>query len=922
MLNFGNKEFRNLQEQVLYLSNKLAGIGSGIKGNVATEVDLGNLDAKIGDVYLVGTIFPYFWYVKVAEKEWINLGTMYSDVPGPQGVQGPQGIQGTAGNKIFTINKPETANEGDIYISLNGDISQYVNDNWVIKAHLKGPIGPVGPRGEQGIQGPQGERGEKGEKGDTGIGIRIGGNLSNVDLLPAKPVEDINAYLVGNGSPYELYVWNGTGWLNCGEFGTLDNIQVITINEPETTTSGQLNAGQLNQVVESTSALIKHGNLIYRKEAVSSAEAIYRCITNDFLYVITINTNSGNWVRTIQELPEQSGDINAIKKDLPEIFKTGAFALNNNTVSYLPSSIELDCGKYECDSGDVFSIVGVGGSQARRYIFVDINNNVLSSDVENARDKKFIFAPQNARYLYVNFFKNSIHYLNKIYSENLINKTNVIVDNAYSLKSIGVQVGSTSYSLINREGINAQIFYVKGASFINVQLYKSSINLGLVFVDENGTFIESATGTTTRNELIKVPSNAVYCLYSRVESLSSSFIHNIVINKGNKVITISASNSSEEDKLSSDFICDGVNDCYTLSHISKMLIENGGGKIILKYGRYLLNDIIDTSYGNNFLLFYVKNKSLVIESEIPNRVGVTGNGQTEYTGAQLYVTENLYNSLSSSSSYSAIRVKADDFGSFELHNIGLILPNNQKKIIGINFSQFRGTVRVKGFTANAYSENSGVGIGTPPSKAVEGCVGIITQYTVMTGPNGNDYENIVLKGFYEGFAINSEHNYLRQCASVFCVYGYTFNHYSKDGRHPNVLIKCIDERGVNLPYFYHKNVKQANIFIGYSTERYASATPGGILGDYAKEEIAGDVLGEITYTSNDASTTEQFWEDGHGHNCKTTNMAHSFICDSATRLSYKPNFGEMIFDTTLNKQLICINETNSTWADMNGNIVN
>lgn len=388
MLNFGNKEFRNLQEQVLYLSNKLAGIGSGIKGNVATEVDLGNLDAKIGDVYLVGTISPYFWYVKVAEKEWINLGTMSSDVPGPRGIQGPQGIQGTAGNKIFTINKPETANEGDIYISLNGDISQYVNDNWVIKAHLKGPIGPVGPRGEQGIQGPQGERGEKGEKGDTGIGIRIGGNLSNVDLLPAKPVGDINAYLVGNGSPYVLYVWNDTGWLNCGEFGTLDNIQVITINEPETTTSGQLNAGQLNQVVESTSALIKHGNLIYRKEAVSSAEAIYRCITNDFLYVISINTNSGNWVRTIQELPKQIWTIDDIPNKSITPNKTNFckyINVLNPSEFIIGKDINGQAGKidslYDAPNTATSAIINVSGYSKISYNFKQGGGVICEADV-------------------------------------------------------------------------------------------------------------------------------------------------------------------------------------------------------------------------------------------------------------------------------------------------------------------------------------------------------------------------------------------------------------------------------------------------------------------------------------------------------------------------------------------------------------
>ena len=296
MLNFGNKEFRNLQEQVLYLSNR-SNFGLNIKGEVETVPQLGDIpNTNIGDVYLVGKAAPFNFYIKTADKTWTNLGKLESNVPGPQGLQGIQGIKGTDGSVIYTNNQPESANNGDLYISNDGKLYQYDNE-WKLVTSLRGSVGPVGPMGPQGEQGLQGKRGERGEKGDTGIGIRIGGNVATEDLLPSKPVGDTNAYLVGHGSPYELYVWNSTGWLNSGEFGTLDNIQVITINAPETATSGQLDAGQLNQVIESTSALIKHGNLIYRKEAVISTKAIYRCITDDYIYIISVNTDTGSWVK-------------------------------------------------------------------------------------------------------------------------------------------------------------------------------------------------------------------------------------------------------------------------------------------------------------------------------------------------------------------------------------------------------------------------------------------------------------------------------------------------------------------------------------------------------------------------------------------------------------------------------------------------
>ena len=335
MLNFGNKEFRNLQEQVLYLSNR-SNFGLNIKGEVETVPQLGDIpNTNIGDVYLVGKAAPFNFYIKTADKTWTNLGKLESNVPGPQGLQGIQGIKGTDGSVIYTNNQPESANNGDLYISNDGKLYQYDNE-WKLVTSLRGSIGPVGPKGPQGERGLQGERGERGEKGDTGIGIRIGGNVATEDLLPSKPVGDTNAYLVGNGSPYELYVWNGTGWLNSGEFGTLDNIQVITIKAPETATSGQLDAGQLNQVIESTSALIKHGNLIYRKEAVISTKAIYRCITDDFLYVISVNIDTGSWVKTSQGLPVQKWTVDDIPSGSINLNK-----LSNDVISTIPVVINL-----------------------------------------------------------------------------------------------------------------------------------------------------------------------------------------------------------------------------------------------------------------------------------------------------------------------------------------------------------------------------------------------------------------------------------------------------------------------------------------------------------------------------------------------------------------------------------------------------
>ena len=202
----------------------------------------------------------------------------YVDLQGPQGdkgdtgEQGPQGIQGIQGpqgevGKGFKISKSFTSIEemeadvtvevGDLVIILTEDkkVEDYgkvylkdesgwsfvVDMSVVGEQGIQGPEGPQGPQGPQGEKGPQGEQGiqgeqglpgEKGDKGDTGetgpqgpqgeqgpqgpqgeagTSVNIIGSFENPSELPDLG-ELGDAYLI-NG---ELYVWDGTNWINAG----------------------------------------------------------------------------------------------------------------------------------------------------------------------------------------------------------------------------------------------------------------------------------------------------------------------------------------------------------------------------------------------------------------------------------------------------------------------------------------------------------------------------------------------------------------------------------------------------------------------------------------------------------------------------------------------------------------------------------
>lgn len=224
MLKYGNKEFRNLQEQVEKNMSDIAFIleeegvlnefGIKVVGQGDTILDLpsvtqykeDNPDWEYGDTYAIGTEAPYELHVLTRANGahpidfWFNIGEFPKQ--GPKGDTGETGAKGDKGDKGDT---GETGAQGP-----------------------QGIQGLTGPQGEQGATGPQGPKGEKGDRGDAGGFINIRDVLASEDDLPSPAeLEDLtSAYLVGTTEPYDLYIqvgedstvaeWMNTGPLNAG----------------------------------------------------------------------------------------------------------------------------------------------------------------------------------------------------------------------------------------------------------------------------------------------------------------------------------------------------------------------------------------------------------------------------------------------------------------------------------------------------------------------------------------------------------------------------------------------------------------------------------------------------------------------------------------------------------------------------------
>lgn len=114
MLNFGNKEFRNLQEQVLKNANDieefkeasaiLQEFGIKIVGEVSTVDELPDATTYVGsygDAYIVGISSPFDYYIltrpndSTATNHWFNIGQF--PLAGPQGEKGEKGDTGATG---------------------------------------------------------------------------------------------------------------------------------------------------------------------------------------------------------------------------------------------------------------------------------------------------------------------------------------------------------------------------------------------------------------------------------------------------------------------------------------------------------------------------------------------------------------------------------------------------------------------------------------------------------------------------------------------------------------------------------------------------------------------------------------------------------------------------------------------------------
>lgn len=205
MLKYNGKEFRNLEDQVGYLtdafkSGKLIDeLGIKVLG-VFPTLDIAK-DAirppyEYGDAFEIGTTKPYNLYIYTRNiEDFFDFGPF--PAPGPQGKLGPTPSISINANVTDTTGTPEA-----VVVKTGTDESPTFNFTFKnIKGERgrEGMQGVQGPRGDTGSMGPVGPRGYKGDKGDVGPAFKLLGDLTSTSQLPSP-----TAALQSQGAAYTI----------------------------------------------------------------------------------------------------------------------------------------------------------------------------------------------------------------------------------------------------------------------------------------------------------------------------------------------------------------------------------------------------------------------------------------------------------------------------------------------------------------------------------------------------------------------------------------------------------------------------------------------------------------------------------------------------------------------------------------------
>ena len=318
MVIVNGKTFRNLQEQVYYLTN-IIGDATDIVKNVAGAVTSPSAlpaytSVNYGTTYAVGAASPYNYYVSTASG-WVNLGTF------PKA--GPSGMDGKDGNSIFLTSANMTPNVDYIYTKdiYNPSNIPYKAGDLILATNASGAYlytvsnvrssdvldivyrttlsGIQGPKGDTGPQGPKGDTGPEGPKGDPGTSAdvvsidfpfgqeTVGYNETNgITLVGQSRLTDTAGVTNDVSTDISIPIFPGDGIsINAKADGTgveITNTDIISLlySTPEQTIVSKINDADIAAKYDD------YNNVISTTYATKTELPVYKTIPDGAIYKI------------------------------------------------------------------------------------------------------------------------------------------------------------------------------------------------------------------------------------------------------------------------------------------------------------------------------------------------------------------------------------------------------------------------------------------------------------------------------------------------------------------------------------------------------------------------------------------------------------------------------------------------------------
>ena len=418
-----------------------------------------------------------------------------------------------------------------------------------------------------------------------------------------------------------------------------------------------------------------------------------------------------------------------------------------------------------------------------------------------------------------------------------------------------------------------------------------------------------------------------------------------VLNGGKQArmeLFVAASNAPAWQKTGADYVCDGTNDEVQIQAAIDAL-SNTGGRIRLSAGTFYIDalpndrreyftaEITSGHYRVGIMLPADKGNEYIIEGDAFPMKWEFGYGR----GTRIQMSDALYNSLADTDDERYALFAPSLYGStqaasrvsLQMRNIAFQLPWNQKKITCVDTFRIA-RVSLQYISCHAFR------VGFDPNHdhteypipmPVARCIGIRS----LGGSNWGtaaDYKNTMVKGFYEGYQLAGEHvvgiNMMAQQNYI----GYSFGnfYYTDISCHTMTFLNCSDEQSACGPIFANCNQYQDVHLIGWNEERFTESMPGKarvqnatIVSDSSHKGhlFRGTITYAIMGASRQSNVALPFWETGHGANFVTRNSTHKNAASWSEISSYKGDLGEIIYDTTNNRLVVCtaVSASGTTW---------